>query len=137
MVKRFIKGQRKGEEYKALPLVYEFCLYDEMPVVNLVDIIIQEQNTKEIIYIFKDHNEDLRINLIKNFIDRCVYNDNKTDMAKCEKVIRELQLNPHTYPNYIRKLYEKYIGYQVRTYKLYYIELVINHDRRIIETLID
>ena len=71
------------------------------------------------------------------FIDRAVNSGKKEDLSKCETIIRALKADPFKYDNLIYKMQERYIGYLLRTFKLFNIELIINYDKRLICLLID
>lgn len=51
-------------------------------------------------------------------------------------MIKVLGLNPHHYHNVIGKMIEKYMHYQLRTFKLYFIELVVSHDSNLLKALV-
>jgi hypothetical protein len=70
-------------------------------------------------------------------IDRCSAGNDKTALSKCETILRGLKVDPFQFPAYIEKMQERYINYLVRTYRLYYVELVISHDRTLLLLLID
>lgn len=70
-------------------------------------------------------------------MDRCAGSDIKSELTKCETVIRGLKVDPFKYGNYITKIQERYISYLARTYKLYYIELIICHDKKLVSLLVE
>jgi hypothetical protein len=135
LVGKYFRGSKQEEE-KILPLIDEFDLYDAFNPSKIVEVAMNYQHAIDILYIFKDQSGEIHHNLVKLFIDKCVNRDSKDELKKCETVIKQLKLDPTKYHNMIEKMIDKYIIYQLRTFRLYFIELVINHDVTLIKALV-
>ena len=127
------KGQ--PEEERILALIGEFELYGEVPLQRVVDLSLLPNNQSEIYYIFKTVEGEPRMGLVRMFVDRCVGGGRKEDLKKCEGLIRHLDLDPYQFPNMILRMKERYIAYQVRTYRLFQIEFSVCHDPELLREL--
>lgn len=47
-----------------------------------------------------------------------------------------MKLNPSSYHNMIEKMIDRYIMYQLRTFKVYFVELVVCYDSFLLEALV-
>ena len=50
----FIKSSKKNGEYKAIALINEFNLFAAVSIAKVIDLLIREPNTRDILYVFVD-----------------------------------------------------------------------------------
>lgn len=94
LIGKFYRGS-KLEEDKILPLVHEFDLYESFGNAKVVEIAMRSPNANDIAFIFKEDDGNLRLDLIKLFIDKCTQRESKDDLKKCETIIKLLKLDPY------------------------------------------
>ena len=135
MAKKLMKSKKLDE--KVLPLIAEFDLYGKIPSGDIVDLVLRANNVGEVQFVFWGKKGEVRLNLLRVLVDRCVGAGGKGELSKCETLMRGLKVDPFQFGNYISKMQERYISYLVRTYKLYYIELIIAHDRNLLLLLVE
>lgn len=65
---------KSNGEYKAIAIINEFNLFSAVPVSKVIELLIREANTKDILYVFIDSQGHKKLSMIKMFIDSCVAN---------------------------------------------------------------
>ena len=60
MANKFIKSNSRVDETKALPLIYEYNLYGDIPLGKIVDLVLRQPNIVEFIYLFRSQEGKVR-----------------------------------------------------------------------------